>query len=782
MKLQTIFVKPVDRKIEGVIKADDDQGLRNEVEEYVLTNEIEKRLEQFLDAYNNYANANGVWISGFFGSGKSHLLKMMALLLENREIEDISVYASFEEKCEENKILAGALKKAVSLPTESILFNIDQKADIISKKDMDALLSVFVKVFDEHCGYYGKLAYVAQFERKLDQDELLADFKTAFERHEGQSWNWGCEQIIRVSSSIDAAFNEVTGANESDVINKFRSDYKLSIEDFAEQVQAYVKRKPKNFRLNFFVDEVGQYIADNSKLMVNLQTIAESFSTKCAGQAWIIVTSQADMSTVVGDMAKVHTSTDFSKIQDRFKTRLSLTSQNVSEVIQKRLLAKKQDTSIAEPLQHLYESEKANFRTLFEFRDGSKTYKTYPSSEDFCFSYPFVHYQYDLFQEAINGLSTHNAFTGKHASVGERSMLGVFQEVVKKIGDENFGELATFDFTYEGIKSVLKPAHQQDIISAERNLSNTLAVRILKALFLVKYVKGFKGTAKNVAILMVDSFTIDLPVHQKAVQEALNILEHETYIQRTGEIYEFLTNDEKDVEEEIKSTEVEESDLNDLAASIVFDEILNDSKIRHAGNGQDYQFSKKLDGRLKGREHELSINIITPLHDLHDNQATLINQGMGVPELLVILANDPRLLNDLNLYTKTEKFIRQNNNASLADSRVRILSEKGQHNINRKTDIRERLKNLIAEAPPIVNGSEVANVGTEPKGKIIKAFQQLISITYSNLNMLGVNYSADSVRKVLTNQADSLFQLDDDSMGESEKEVLTHIKRKQANG
>ena len=257
MNLQDIFVKPVDRKIEGVIKADDDQGLRNEVEEYVLTNEIEKRLEQFLDAYNDYSNANGVWISGFFGSGKSHLLKMMAMLLENRDIEGISVHGSFEEKCEDNKILVGALKKAVSIPTESILFNIDQKADIISKKDMDALLSVFVKVFDEHCGYYGKLAYVAQFERKLDQDDLLADFKTAFENHEGQTWHWGCEQIIRVSSSIDAAFNQVTGASESGVIDKFRSDYKLSIEDFAEQVHAYIKRKPKNFRLNFFVDEVG---------------------------------------------------------------------------------------------------------------------------------------------------------------------------------------------------------------------------------------------------------------------------------------------------------------------------------------------------------------------------------------------------------------------------------------------------------------------------------------------------------------------------------------------
>ena len=64
--LYDIFEKPVDRPIDGVIKADDDASLRTELDEYVITGEIGKRLEQFLDAYNNYDTANGVWISGLF--------------------------------------------------------------------------------------------------------------------------------------------------------------------------------------------------------------------------------------------------------------------------------------------------------------------------------------------------------------------------------------------------------------------------------------------------------------------------------------------------------------------------------------------------------------------------------------------------------------------------------------------------------------------------------------------------------------------------------------------
>jgi len=113
MSLREIFEKPVDRNIEGVIKADDDASLRLELDEYVITNEVEKRLDTFLDAYNNYQGANGVWVSGFFGSGKSHLLKMLALVLENRKVEGESALDFFLSKptFEHNEILRGDLKK-----------------------------------------------------------------------------------------------------------------------------------------------------------------------------------------------------------------------------------------------------------------------------------------------------------------------------------------------------------------------------------------------------------------------------------------------------------------------------------------------------------------------------------------------------------------------------------------------------------------------------------------------------------------------------------------------
>ena len=551
MNLKGIFKKPVDRAIEGVIKADDEASLRLEVEEYVLTKEVEKRLENFLDAYRNYEGANGVWISGFFGSGKSHLLKILALLLENRFVDGVPVLDLFLPKCMDNEILRGDLKSAVAIPSKSILFNIDQKADVISKTQIDALLSVFVKVFDEMCGYYGKQGHIAQFEQDLDSRNLYVPFKEAYQEIAKKEWTFGREQALLEARNIAKAYSKVTGEEEGvalGILDKYRGQYKVSIEDFAGQVNAYIERQGSDFRLNFLVDEVGQYVADNVKLMTNLQTIAESLATKSRGRAWIIVTAQEEMQSVVGEMNKQQ-GNDFSKIQARFANRMKLTSANVDEVIQKRLLLK--DENGVQLLSEVYHEQVNNFKTLFDFSDGSQSYRNFKDREHFIHSYPFIPYQFTLFQAAIQSLSQHNAFEGKHSSVGERSMLGVFQQVAIKIADCQVRELATFDLMFEGIRSAIKGQIQRAILVAEANLGNPFAIRVLKALFLVKYVKEFKATIRNLSILMLDNFDRDISVLQKQVEEALNLLEQQTYLQRNGEVYEFLTDEEKDVEEEI---------------------------------------------------------------------------------------------------------------------------------------------------------------------------------------------------------------------------------------
>ncbi|MHC1730355.1 MAG: BREX system P-loop protein BrxC [Syntrophobacteraceae bacterium] len=783
--LRSIFHKPVDRPIEGVIKADDEASLRLEMDEYVLTNEVEKRLESFLDAYNNYEGTNGVWVSGFFGSGKSHLLKMLALLLENRRIEGSAALDLFLPKCKDNEILRGDLKRAVSIPSKSILFNIDQKADVISKTQVDALLAVFVKVFDEMCGYYGKQGHIAQFERDLDSRGLYEKFKAAYRDIAGLDWNKGREQALLESQNIAGAYARVTGSTEGSatgILDKYRAQYRVSIEDFAEQVKAYIDLQGPTFRLNFFVDEAGQYIAGNIKLMTNLQTIAESLATRCRGRSWVMVTAQEEMDTVLGELSRQQ-SNDFSKIQDRFANRMKLTSADVAEVIQKRLLLKDADGDGVNRLSILYHQQANNFKTLFDFADGSQSFRNFQDREHFIHSYPFIPYQFSLFQSVIQNLSQHNAFEGKHSSVGERSMLGVFQQVVIHIGDHELGQLATFDLMFEGIRTALKSNIQKAILQAEKHLDSPFAVRLLKTLFLVKYVKEFKATIRNLCVLMLDGFDRDLPQLRKRVEEALNLLEQQTYIQRSGEQYEYLTDDEKDVEQEIKNTEVESADVAGELEKIIFDHILKSRKIRFEENGQDYPFSRKLDDRVHGREYELAIHVITPFHESAGSESILRMQSMGRDELLVIMPPDDRLVRDSLMYKRTEKYIRQNVSITRQDAVKRILESKSFQNQERYSELQQLIRGLLGKAKLFVSGSEVEIGGEDPVSRITRGFHDLILRAYSNLRMLrGISYTENDIGKCLDAAQMTLSGDEPASLSESEQEVLAFIQSNSRGG
>ncbi|MFY1710857.1 BREX system P-loop protein BrxC [Tritonibacter mobilis] len=780
--LKDIFEKPVDRAIDGVIKADDEASLRIELDEYVITGEIGQRLEQFLEAYNNYDTSNGVWISGFFGSGKSHLLKMLALLLENREVDGKTAHEIFAEKLKGEPMLAGALNKAVSIPSKSILFNIDQKADVISKTDVDALLSVFQKVFDEACGFYGKQPHIAQFERDLQGRGQFEAFKEAFRSAAGKDWERGREQALLEAKNIATAFAEATGGDPSDakdILSQYRKDTRVSIEDFAGTVKAWIDDQPKGFRLNFFVDEVGQYIADNVKLMTNLQTIAESLNTKCKGQAWIIVTAQQDMASVIGDMTQQQEN-DFSKIQARFSNRMPLNSADVAEVIQRRLLAKTSEGQVT--LGNLHDREENNLKTLFDFADGSMKLKNYRDRDHFISSYPFPPYQYDLFQMAITSLSEHNAFEGKHSSVGERSMLGVFQEVSKKLKDKEVGGLATFDLMFEGIRTALKSSVQQSIQIAEKNLDDPFAVRVLKSLFLVKYVKGFKPSVRNIGILLLSEFEADQTGQRRKIEEALSRLERETYIQRNGEVYEFLTNEEKDVEAEIKALEIDPSELSKELETLAFDTILRHRKIKHLATNSEYSFTRKLDDHAVGREYELAINLVSPLSDEVESPDGIRMKTMSREELAVAMKPDANFVRDLILFKQTDKFIRQSRSGSPQPGRDRIVAEKGEQNGRRAKDLEMRLRKLMGSARLFVRGDELEIGGEDAQERISKAFQSLVDKVYTNLPMLrGASFTEADINKHVQAE-NNLFGDEGTGLTEPEQDVLSFINAQARNG
>ena len=336
-KIHELFVKPVDRPIEGVIKADDARNLQTEVEEYVITAEVSKGLSEFTERYLDEVSANGVWISGFFGSGKSHLLKILSLVLDDDSLPGGVHAADLLLPKIEDEILRGDLQRAIRIPSRSILFNIDQKSDAIGGDNQSPVLEVFVKVLNELQGYYAKQGHIAQFEFDLDSRGELTPFKEAYAKAAGRTWEEDLPVLETLENETFAkVYSEYFDKSYDEglrLFDRMRGNYRVSIESFARRVKAFIDQQAPTFRLNLFVDEAGQFIGQDSRLMLNLQTIAESLATMCEGRAWLFVTSQGDLQRVLGEL-RVEQGQDFTKIAARFKTRLTLTSADVREVIQ----------------------------------------------------------------------------------------------------------------------------------------------------------------------------------------------------------------------------------------------------------------------------------------------------------------------------------------------------------------------------------------------------------------------------------------------------------------
>lgn len=782
MKIHELFLKPVERPIDGVIKADDARNLQTELEEYVVTRDVATGLGLFTDRYLTELTANGVWISGFFGSGKSHLLKILSLLLDGRPLSSGVRPADIVLPKIEDEIVKANLRKATTIPSRSILFNIDQKFDGIGGDHSAPILEVFMKVLNELQGYYGAQGYIARFEQDLDVRGDFVPFKETYLRVNGASWEKDREAIATARKAAFAkAYAEHFGVAETDASNlmrQVREDYRVSIESFAQMVKDYIALQPPGFRLNFFVDEVGQFIGQDSKLMLNLQTVAETLGTVCNGRAWVFVTSQADLEGVLGSF-KGMAAQDITKIMGRFKTQLTLASADVREVIQKRLLAKKEEEP--EVLTDIYDREKDNLQTLYRFGDNSINLHGWRGSDEFCGFYPFHTYQFDLFQLAIQQLSKHGVFIGKYLSVGERSMLAVFQEVAKAVRNQEVGCLATFDLMYDGIAASIRGDMQTTIKMAERQLGEGLQIRILKSLFLLKWVREFKATPRNVAILLIDRPDIDIRAHEKAVREALAQLESQSYLQRNADLFEFLTDTEKDIEVEIKSTEIDESQVADLLSKVLFSDVLRDPKIRYEGNGQDYAYGRKLDDELIGREADIALNIITTEHPNHTNAATLAAQNTGKAELLAVLPADTSLIDQARLYLKTQKYVQQNTGAGEA-SRKAILDQRSQQNSLRRSAMQELATQFLGKAPLYLNGSRLDSVGAgDARNRFAKACQDLISFSFPSLRMLKGAYDETTLSEALLAQ-DDLLTSGTQTPSEAEQEILTYVMRNQNNG
>lgn len=746
MAIKSIFKKDIYRHIDGVIKAEDNDVLKNELEEFVITDEIRGNLETFFENYND-GNSNGAWISGFFGSGKSHLLKILAAVLENRDVGGRRAAEIFLEHCEDNEdftILKGLVERATRTPSRSILFNIGQQADATGRADRkDTILPAFLQVFNAHCGYCEQNPAVAAFERQLDEEEgHLAAFEAKFKELSGRDWKTnGRTRVMRYGAQIDQAYSAVTGTSATDIIGRYINQ-DFSVKDFANLVKDYIAKQSPGFRLNFFVDEIGQYVANSTPLMLTLQSIAEKLNTECRNSSWIIVTSQSNVTDVVGEMDDAQ-GNDFSRIIGRFNTKIQLSSKNVGEVIRARLLEK--DAGAVPEVASVYNDFSGDMASIYDFADGMRKYRSFADCDDFVSLYPFVPYQFDLFRSAMIELSNHDAFTGRFQAVGERSTLEVCQIALKKLDAEGkIGSMIPFDLWFDGIEASIKPNIKNQVHIAANQLHNLddekkkLAIRVLKVLLIVKYVRGdYVASPRNICSLLIEDLSVNFAQLLADVKTVLSTLESESYVQRVGENYEYLTDSEKDLDSEIKRVIVDQSEVTAMLKDILFAGVIRGRKIT-ASNGQAYAFTQMLDGATVGRpDGDLSVNFITPVNPDAGDLSGIMQQSFAKDELTVVLKPDPAILADIQNYLKTTKYLAQNPPMSQPDLALRNLLESRQTHkgaIQRRVEV--AIRDKISSATILVRGTEVTVRATDPASRITEGFSDLASKVYAHFRMV----------------------------------------------
>lgn len=764
MILKELFAKDIDRDIKGVIKVGqaDDENIRQELEEYVVTRELQKHFADFFASYkkgiNGHTDKMGVWISGFFGSGKSHFLKILSYLLENREVNGKRAleYFTDDNKITDAMVLADMrLAANIADHTDVVLFNIDSKSDMTGKQSKDAIVSVFLKVFNEMQGFCGSMPFLADLERELVSVGRYEEFKKKFIADFGKSWADSRHKFDFIQDNIVDVLDEMGFMSEAAARNwceKATESYNISIEDFAKLVKAYIDRKGNNQHVVFLVDEIGQYIGDDSKLMLNLQTVTEDLGTACQGKAWVVVTSQQDIDAIAKDMGL--RSNDFSKIQGRFDTRLSLSSANVDEVIKKRILAKKPISE--QTLKLLYEQKATIIKNLIVFNDGVEK-KLYADDKNFAAVYPFVPYQFNLLASVLTSIRTHGA-SGKHLSEGERSMLSLFKESAMKMMYKDTGAIIPFNVFYDALHQFLDHSHKGVIIRALENdyinpdhTEECFNVNVLKTLFMIKYVKEITANIDNITSLMIDDVDADRIELKKKVEEALKVLVRQMLVQKNGDIYVFLTDEEQEINREIEGQNVELPEVLGKVSELIFEDIFTDKKYRYpAFNGRyNFAFNQLVDDRpyKSNQNHDIGLRILTPKSDYGDDEYALRALSGQNKEVLVVLPKDATFIDELRNALKIEKYLRHTTSNTL--TKFETIKEA------KKVEMRERNANAklflieaMKQADVYVNGDKATIANKDINSRINDALARLVSAVYHKLTYIDAAMGEANIREL----------------------------------
>jgi hypothetical protein len=712
MLLKEIYDRDIYREINPAVVVSDKKKdtIEAEIKEYVFTEELIEKLFLIVDTVlNKKIGKTGIWINGYYGSGKSHFIKFVHYLMDSDTSNE--AFEAFEKGVEkydttkpgsnDNITISNLrlLKKRVSASnSNNILFNVEDETDDGSQ---ERLTRIFLNMFNKFRGYNSNDVPLAiLLEKQLDHKGKFEEFKKQIETDLGFNWetdaatvaSFQLQSVLEIAKELCPEIDIVSLHNKLSNPDNFKVGIAATL---IPELQAFLKDKDKDYRLIFLVDEVSQYVGSNKEILLNFQNIIERISDDCNNQVWIACTAQQTLDEVsIGADGVQNVQDEFGKILGRFDTRISLQSSDASYITQRRVL-EKNSGGIAE-LNKMYAKNKDYIEN--QFKINHDLYKGYRTEEEFSIGYPFIPYQFKLIAHVFEAFQQLQ-FVIKQVKDNERSILGITHFTAKEHAEDEVGGFIPFDAFYNkqfntnltnrGAKAI---ANALELPYVEKN---KFAQRVVKVLFMISNLlesqrQTFPSTIENLGVLLMDKLDQNKMQLQKNIGEVLNKLVEESIIREEKGSFFFFNEDEMDVQNLIKNQTVILEDR-----LISFDEFFRPlvkigQKVAFGQN--DFKMSYAIEGKEFFRGGDFNLIVL-----LTDN-TPLVQKALDLNKKdLVICINEwfnkeEVLRRDFEWYCKTNKYFSNNSGGGTGDR-----SRTNENFKIRNSQLKERIENILKQ-------------------------------------------------------------------------------------
>ena len=629
MRIRDVFETRIEEKIEPVIKVaerQDEHKLAGEIGSYVVTPTIERYLDDFLERFTDTIRLDtteiGVWISGYFGSGKSHLAKIAALLVENRNLEGVPATKRFEARVPSHAPHRESILRSVSLvaqcQTQVLAFNLNT----LTESKTTHLPKLLLSQYYMSKGYGGNYIYARVIEAELDKRGVLADLHSSAERLAKKPWvdiqkNLGfyskalyqaaCEVAPDVFSTTEEVAQAIKNAEKGELYN-----VQFLVETILDDLKAREKATKKPCRLVLVLDESGQWIEDDAGRLAQLQALVEEAAGRGQGKIWVFVTTHEDMGSIYQNARALRG--DMKKIEGRFRFKFSLTTENIELVLEDRLFKKTLAGKSA--IAATYNDNPGVLRDLGQLANTSQKLPEC-GEERFVTFYPFFPYQIHLIPEIVKSLRSAGG-RGEQLSGSTRTLLAITQDILR-IGrrgylDAAVGEMVGFDEVYNNLagEGEVSPDVRRELARIEEVVpgATPLTRRVAEVLYLIREIAYVPRTVDNLARLLVEHTTDDLAALIARIRPELDRLTLAKLVAPIGEEYEFLTGERRTFEEEVQQ-EAAELRWQDLEAGLAEKFATHDIVGFQTVPFRDYEFPVRinLDGSRVTKDGHIEVRI-----------------------------------------------------------------------------------------------------------------------------------------------------------------------------